>query len=83
MITKQTKIDKIEIVESGHIQIRERTDVIEDDIIISSSNHRYVLSPGDNIDNQPDNVKAITAIVWTPDVINKYSEAINNQTVTK
>jgi hypothetical protein len=45
MITKETKIDKIEITESGYVHVRERTDIIEDDKVISKQNHRYVIDP--------------------------------------
>ena len=79
-ITKEVKQDKIEIVtEWKHLQIRERTTVKEDGVVISSSyTNRYVLMPGrvDDSDNfidtdlssESDEVKGLANLLWTDDI---------------
>ena len=76
-ITKEVIQDKIEIVtEWKHLQIRERTTVKEDGVVISSSyTNRYVLMPGrvDDSDNfidtdlssESDEVKGLANLLWT------------------
>ena len=60
MITKQTIIDKIEVLaQTGHIQIREATQIIEDGEVISQSYHRRVVEPDADITAEPDMLKAI------------------------
>lgn len=75
-LNKTTKIDKIEVVESGHVQIRERTDIIEDGNVISSTYHRRVLSPGDDTSKEPANVKGIAQATWTAEVVKKYQDSL-------
>ena len=79
-LNKITTIDKIEIVENGILQIREKVDIVEDDTnqIVASNYHRFCLSPGDNLDNQNSKVVAIANAVWTPEVIAAYQEQLNN-----
>jgi len=74
MLEKVSVIDKIEVLESGHIQIRRVDKILEDGKEISKSYHRHVLSPDDDLTGQNERVIAIANIVWTPDVIEKYKE---------
>jgi hypothetical protein len=71
-LTKQAVIDKIEVVENGIVQVRERTDVLEDDAVLSASYHRWSLSPGDDLTGQDPKVVAIANAIWTADVIAAY-----------
>jgi hypothetical protein len=43
-LTKEIVIDKIEVLESGSIQVRQATRVLEDDVVLSTSYHRHVSS---------------------------------------
>jgi hypothetical protein len=75
-------IDKIEILELGQLQCRQRTDIYDDtnpSVIISSSYHRWVLNPNDSIENQDAKVVAIANVVWTQEVINSYQTQLNSQ----
>ena len=59
-IEKVTKIDKIEIVgEYKHIQVRERTDIVEDGEVISSSYHRWMIAPDQDFKHESEDVKFI------------------------
>lgn len=77
-LEKKTLVDKIEVLENGVIQIRESTRILEDEVTISSTFHRFVLSPGQDISTMPDNVKAICNAAWTPDIVSKYNESLSN-----
>jgi len=75
-LTKQTVIDKIEVVENGIVQVRERTDVLEDGKVLSSSFHRWVLSPAQDLTGQDARVTAICNAVWTQEVISAYEAQV-------
>ena len=71
-LEKVVVIDKIEVVENGIIQVRQRTDIVEDGNTISSSYHRWTLAPGDSTTGQDARVVAVANAVWTPEVIAAY-----------
>jgi hypothetical protein len=72
-LDKQISIDKIEVVENGIIQVRQITRIIEDGVELSSSFHRWTLTPGQDISDQEDRVQAIANATWTPEVIAAYN----------
>ena len=74
-LEKQIAIDKIEVLELGQIQVRQITRIVEDGAELSSSYHRWSLSPGDDITGQDVRVQAIANAVWTPEVIAAYQVA--------
>ena len=63
VLTKTTEVDLIEIV-GTNIQVRTSTIIKEDDIEISRSYHRHVLSPGDSLNDQDPKVVAIANAIW-------------------
>jgi hypothetical protein len=64
-LVKEVVIDKIEVLESGSIQVRQATRVIEDGEVLSTSYQRHVLQPGDDLTNEDPKVAAIAAATWT------------------
>ena len=68
-------IDKIEVVETGHVQVREATRIMKDGQEIAKTYHRWSFAPGDDVSGQPANVQAIAAAAWTPEVIAAYQAA--------
>ena len=81
-LTKQKIQDKIEIVsEFKHIQIRYSNQILEDGVKLSESYERTVVSCGDYAAADEHNVRAIADAVWTADLITKYQEQINEQTL--
>ena len=44
-ITKETLVDKIEVLEMGQVQVRTATKIVEDGTELSRSFHRHVLQP--------------------------------------
>ena len=72
MLEKKVVIDLIQVLEDGQIQIRQKTSILEDEKELSYSYHRWVLSPGQNVDNQTDKVKVIANASWTEEVISAF-----------
>jgi hypothetical protein len=74
-LTKETIVDKIEVLEMGQVQVRTATRVLEDGVALSSSFHRHVLAPGDDLSGQDARVSAIATATWTDEVIAAYQES--------
>lgn len=71
-LTKETVVDKIEVLESGAVQVRTATRVLEDGVVLSSSFHRHVCMPGHDCCDEDPKVQAICAAVHTQEVIDAY-----------
>jgi hypothetical protein len=68
-LTKEVKIDKLEIVgDFKHVQCREATIVSEDGVELSRSFHRHVLTPDSDISAEPQETQDICNAVWTDEV---------------
>ena len=78
-LTKETIVDKVEVLEMGQVQVRTATRVLEDGVALSSSFHRHVLAPGDDLSGQDAKVSAIATATWTPEVVTAYEEMIAAQ----
>jgi hypothetical protein len=83
-LTKETVVDKIEVLEMGEVGVRTKTKVLEDGTELSSSYHRHVLEPsnktgdtwGDtDISGEDAKVQAICNATWTNSVKTAYQEA--------
>ena len=73
-ITKQTVIDKIEVVgDYKHVQVRTATVIKEDGTELSRSFHRHALSPDADITNEHADVQAVCNAVWTQEVKDAYA----------
>ena len=80
-LTKETVIDKIEVLEMGQVQVRTATRVKEDGTQLSQSFHRHVVEPsvktgdtwGDtDISGEDSRVQAVANATWTSDVKTAY-----------
>ena len=87
-LTKETVVDKIEIMEMGQVQVRTATRVMEDGAVLSSSFHRHVVEPstksgdtwGDtDISGEDARVQAVANATWTDSVKTAYQEMIDAQ----
>mgnify|MGYP003126336800 FL=1 len=68
-ITKQTKIEKIEVVgEYKAIQVATDTVIKEDGTEISRSRHRHVVHSDQDISGEEAEVQAVANAVWTDSV---------------
>jgi len=71
-IEKIQSVDLIEIIESGCVQVRTATRIVEDGQIISQSFHRHVVAPGVDYSGEDARVQAICAATHTPTVVSAY-----------
>ena len=74
-LTKETIVDKIEVLENGCVQVRTATRVLEDGAVLSSSFHRHVCAPDCDTTGEDPKVIAICAAVHTPEVIAAFDAA--------
>ena len=74
-LEKVVKVDLVEVVENGVVQVRTKTAIIEDGKQISSSFHRHLVEPGANFSKEDPKVKAICAAVHTADVVAAWQAA--------
>ena len=56
-----------------NIQERKKTTIVEDGTELSSAYHRRVLSIGDDLSSESDEIKALSSSLWTPTVWASYS----------
>jgi hypothetical protein len=75
-LTKESVVDKIEVLENGEIQVRTATRVLEDGEVLSSSFHRHVITPGADTSTEAAKVTAIAAATWTTEVVTAYNDMI-------
>ena len=75
-LTKEVKVDRIEVLENGSVQVRTKTAIMEDGKEISSQFHRHVVSPGDDYSTDNIRVQAICAATHTPEVIAAYQASL-------
>jgi hypothetical protein len=71
-LTETKLIDKIEVTENGVVQVREATRISRNGEQIAQTYHRWTLTPGQDVSDQPANVQAIANAAWTPEVIAAY-----------
>ena len=82
-LTKETVVDKIEVLEMGEVQVRTATRVLEDGTQLSQSFHRHVVEPSTkasgswadtDISGEDARVQAIANATWTSAVKTAYQE---------
>jgi K+-transporting ATPase c subunit len=85
-LTKETVVDKIEVMEMGQVQVRTVTRVKEDGALLSSSFHRHILDPSTkasgswadtNISGEDARVQAVANATWTDSVKTAYRAMID------
>lgn len=75
-LTETTKVDQIEIVENGTIQVRTATIIQKDGVELTRTHHRHTKAPGEDISNEDAKVQAIANAIWTAEVIAAYQASI-------
>jgi len=63
-LIKEVVIDKIEVLESGSIQVRQATRVLEDGEVLSTSYHRHAIERGADLTNEDPKVAAVATAAW-------------------
>ena len=69
-------VDRIEVLESGVVQVRTKTAIMEDGKQISGTYHRHVVAPGDDYSKEDARVQAICAATHTPEVCAEYQASL-------
>jgi hypothetical protein len=75
-LSKTVVVDSIDVIEDGQIQVRTRTDVLENGVRLSHSYHRHVLAPGDSTSGEDARVIAIATATWTSTVVAAYRASL-------
>ena len=79
-LTEEKIEDKIEIIgQYKHIQVREATVIKRDDVEISRSFSRHVVSPLDDVSGESAEVQAIAAAVHTQAIKDAYQAHLDAQ----
>jgi hypothetical protein len=81
MLEKQVIVDLIETVETGCVQVRTATRIIDNGEQLSNTFHRHVIAPGDDYSQEDARVQAICAAVHTPEIIAAYKALITEQQI--
>lgn len=69
-------VDRIEVLESGVVQVRTKTSIQENNKEISSTFHRHVVAPGDSYTKEDARVQAICKATHTAAVVSAYKATI-------
>jgi hypothetical protein len=67
-LTEKVEIDRIEVVNSWNIQVRQATIITKDGEQVARSFHRWVLTPDSDISGQEQKVQNICNVAWTDEV---------------
>ena len=91
-LSKETVVDKIEVLEKGQVQVRTATRVMEDGVELSSKFNRHVVEPqvrsgyekdvsagtwaATDVTGEDARVAAVCTASWTADVIAAYKATV-------
>lgn len=73
MLEKITVTDKVEVLESGSVQVRTVTRIVEGGNVLSTSYHRHVIQPGEDFSQEDAKVQAICSVIHTPEVVTAFA----------
>jgi len=68
-------VDRIEALESGVVQVRTATRIMEDGKQISATFYRHVVAPGDDYSSEDTRVQGVCAALHTAEAIAAYKAA--------
>jgi hypothetical protein len=78
-LTETKVIDQITVTENGTVLYREATRILKDGDEIAKTYHRSTLTPGQDLNGQPEQVVAICNTAWTQEVIAAYQAQVAAQ----
>tara|TARA_R100000231_G_C5280834_1_gene151549 strand:- start:126 stop:365 length:240 start_codon:yes stop_codon:yes gene_type:complete len=68
-LSETVEYDKIEVFgQYKQVGVRQATVITKDGVEIARTFNRYVLSPDEDITNQPTEVQSICNLVWTQEI---------------
>jgi hypothetical protein len=71
-LEKEIKVDRVEVIENGTVQVRQATIITEDGNQLSSTFHRWCIAPNEDYSTQEQQVQDICKVAHTPEVIAAY-----------
>lgn len=71
-LEKEIKIDRIEVVENGVVQVRQATIITDNGNQVSRTYHRWCIAPGEDYSEQEQQVQNICKVTHTPETIEKF-----------
>lgn len=80
-LEKVTVVDMIEVLESGCVQVRTKTAIMEDGVQLSGSFHRHVIVPGADYASEDPRVKAICKATHTPAIVAAYKASLEQASI--
>ena len=78
MLTKETSVDQITVMETGAVLYRQVIRILEDGEEISKKYHRTSLTPTQDLTGVPQKVVDICNVAWTADVVAAYKAQTEN-----
>jgi hypothetical protein len=80
MLTRETALDKVEVLESGAIQVREATYIVDDSFtppqrVAGPAYRRTVYGVGTDVSGAPEMVRLLSRVVWEPAVADVVRQA--------
>ena len=76
-LSKQVVVDRVEVLESGVVQVRTKTSILENGKQISGTYHRHVIAPGQDYSQEDARVQAICVATHTPEVCAEYQSSLS------
>ena len=76
MLTEETVVDQITVLEDGQLQVRRATKVLRDGVEIAKTYHRHVVAPGADLSKEDARVQLVGQVLHTPEVVAIYEAAL-------
>lgn len=74
MLEKNVVVDRIEVLKNQIVAVYNLTSILENGLLLAEQNNVSYIRPGDDYSKEDDRVKAICAVVHTPEIVAQYQE---------
>lgn len=72
MIEERIVTGLMSILEDGQINLREDIVILRNGVEVTRLYHRRVIEPGSDVSKESGKIKAISQIIWTPQVVTEF-----------
>jgi hypothetical protein len=79
MIEKKQFVDKVEVLDSGVVQVRTTTIITENGVELTKTYHRHCVVPGQDFSGEDKMVQDICAVIHTTEKIAAYAAQMEKQ----
>jgi hypothetical protein len=76
MLTERSIFSLCEVLPNTTLQVRMANQIVDGDVVKSSTFSRYCLPPGSDLTGQPPEVVKIANAIWTPEAISAYQASL-------